>query len=169
MDALADGLSRIIASSIPRRKALRLAVNMVGGGILAYLGLGRTSRALAQDSLPCGRGMVRCGRMCCDPSETCCGEMEICLPPKLAASVSCCGRGLCWKPTQQCCTDHCCHKTDTCCGTQCCSSGQACCHGQCCAPSAVCCGSHCCAPGQVCCNGTCYARRPSPNEPCLPS
>ena len=49
MKALVDDLSRIIASPIPRRRALRLAGTMLGGGILAYFGLGRASRALARD------------------------------------------------------------------------------------------------------------------------
>ena len=154
MSLLIDDVSRIIASPIPRRKVLRMAGSLMGGGILAYLGLGRASRALANSSRECPSDLVPCGRICCLPSETCCGEIGVCIPPKLAGFVNCCGRGLCWKPSQQCCTDHCCRKTETCCGAQCCAPGRACCQGQ------------CCAPGYACCNGRCEPRRPSQSSPC---
>jgi len=40
MNDLIDDLSRILASPIPRRRALRLAGGMVGGSLLAFLGWG---------------------------------------------------------------------------------------------------------------------------------
>ena len=143
MSLLIDELSRIIASPIPRRKALRLAGNMLGGGILAYFGLGRASRALARDPRQCDRDEVTCGRICCRPAETCCGEIETCLPPRFARYVNCCGRAICWKTSQQCCVDHCCGKMDSCCGAR------------------------CCGPESMCCNGRCVPKRPSPTQPCV--
>jgi len=164
MSLLIDDLSRVIASPIPRRQALRLAGNMLGGGILTYLGLGRASRILAQQSRSCRADQVQCGKTCCYSFETCCDGR--CYGREFKERATCCGSVVCSKSSQQCCTDHCCRKTETCCGTQCCSSGQACCHGKCCAPGAVCCGSACCGEGYVCCNNRCVPRRPSQSSPC---
>ena len=44
MNTLFDDLSRIIASPIPRRQALKLVGGAVGSAVVAALGLGRTSR-----------------------------------------------------------------------------------------------------------------------------
>jgi len=164
MSLLIDDLSRIIASPMPRRKALRLAGNMLGGGILAYLGLGRASRGHAQPTRSCGTHQIQCGSTCCDSVETCCGGR--CYGPDAKEHADCCGSVLCSKAAQQCCTDHCCRKTESCCGSRCCASGQACCHGKCCAPGQVCCGSTCCGEGYVCCNNRCVPRRPSQSSPC---
>ena len=153
MSLLIDDLSRIIASPIPRRQALRLAGNMLGGGILAYLGLGGPSRGHAEESRRCGAHMVPCGKICCQPSEICCGGS--CYSPRLPKPLNCCGgKVLCSAVSQQCCTDHCCGKTENCCGAKCCAPGQACCKGQ------------CCAPGEVCCNNRCVPSRPSQSRPC---
>ena len=164
MGLLIDELSRIIASPIPRRKALRLAGSLMGGGILAYLGFGRASRGLAQTLQSCGEGQERCGSACCYANELCCGGK--CYGPVIKELSSCCGRVRCNKLFQRCCTDHCCRSTETCCGARCCSSGRACCNGQCCAPGAVCCGSACCGEGYFCCNNRCLPGRPSPSHPC---
>ena len=152
MSLLIDDLSRIMASPIPRRQAFRLAGSLMGGGILAYLGLGRASRGLAQLSRSCGADQVRCGKVCCYRFEMCCGGT--CYGPGYNERAVCCGSVVCSKVSQQCCTDHCCRKTETCCGAQCCAPGRVCCQGQ------------CCAPGYVCCNGRCVPRRPSQSSPC---
>ena len=151
MSLLIDELSRLIASPVPRRRALRLAGKMLGGGLLTYLGLGRASRGLAQAN-SCGGNQVPCGQTCCYPFEICCGGA--CYGPEYKERAACCGSVLCSKASQQCCTDHCCRKSETCCGAHCCSPGQACCRG------------HCCAPGEVCCNNRCVPRRPSQSNPC---
>ncbi len=155
MSLLIDDLSRIIASPIPRRKALRLAGSLMGGGILACLGIGRASRGLAQLLHSCGAEQVQCGKVCCDRFEMCCGGT--CYPPWAPERTVCCGGALCSKASQQCCKGHCCGKTETCCGAQCCAPGRVCCLGQ------------CCAPGYVCCNTKCVPGRPSQSSPCSAS
>ena len=152
MSLLIDDLSRIIASPIPRRQALRLAGSLMGGGILGYLGLGRTSSGLARPSRPCASDEVPCGKTCCQPFYMCCGGT--CYGPGFKEHSVCCGSGLCSKASQQCCTDHCCQKTETCCGASCCAPGHACCQGK------------CCPPGYVCCKDKCMPRRPSQSNPC---
>jgi hypothetical protein len=152
MSLLIDDVSRIIASPIPRRKMLRMAGSLMGGGILAYLGFGRASLGLAELSRSCGAEQVRCGKVCCGRFEMCCGGT--CYVPTIHEHAVCCGSVLCAKVSHQCCRGHCCRKTEACCGAQCCSPGRACCLGQ------------CCAPGHVCCNGRCEPRRPSQSMPC---
>jgi len=164
MSALIDDVSRIVASPIPRRRALRLVSGVVAGGILTSLGLGRASRTLGAQVNTCTDGQVQCGATCCYGDEMCCGGT--CYGAAVSASYSCCGGELCRKESEQCCTNHCCRKTQTCCGLQCCSAGRACCHGQCCAPRAVCCGNTCCPEGHLCCQSRCVATRPSASSPC---
>ena len=153
MSALLDDISRIIASPIPRRQALRLLGGVVGGGVLAYLGRG--SRGLGAPAggeqgpprpFRCGPHQFLCGGTCCDNDRTCCNGN--CCP----SGQTCCNRNCC--PAGHCCGDHCCDKGETCCGDHCCDKGETCCRNR------------CCAPGRVCCNNRCVRRRPSTSNPC---
>jgi hypothetical protein len=122
MSSLFDDVSRIVASPIPRRQALKLLSGAVGGAVLTSLGLGRASRVLGapgsggqvDDSGGCGKGRFKCGTKCCHQDEQCC-------------------------PNKRCCK-----KSHKCCGDRCCSSVQACCGNKCCDPGFVCC------PGNIC-------------------
>jgi len=170
-----DEISRIIASPIPRRQAFRLLGGVLGGGILASLGLGRASRGLAAP-VTCPSGTRLCGTGCCANNLLCCGGT--CYGASTSVNYNCCGTVLCRKSSQQCCTNHCCTTTQTCCGQSCCASGRACCNGTCCASGYVCCSKKCyahgyvccgttaCPPGQWCCGGKCYAQKPSTSTPC---
>ena len=161
-----DDISRIIASPIPRRQALRLLSGVVGGGVLASLGLGRGSRALAQAH--CGPGECTCGSLCYAPP--CSGA---------GAQFTCCGTVLCRNSSQQCCGTYCCTKTQTCCGGVCCGASRSCCNGKCCSAGQVCsknhccassalwCGTACCPKGSYCCANKCYPSRPSTSVPCV--
>ena len=148
-----DEISRIIASPIPCRQAFRLLSRIVGGGLLASLGLGRASRGLAAQ-VTCSSGTRLCGTECCPNDLLCCGG--ICYGVVTSQSYMCCGSSaLCEKILQQCCTDHCCNNTHTCCGQFCCPPSRQCCNGTCCTAGAVCCGATCCSAGRACCNGIC--------------
>ena len=159
MGALIDDISRIIASPISRRQAFRL----VGGAVLASLGVGRASRGLGAP-VKCPEGQVVCDTTCCHTYELCCGGT--CYGATVNATYDCCGIALCLKSNQKCCTNHCCTKSQTCCGTSCCAAGTACCGGKCCAAGAACCGTTCCPSGYFCCNGKCVRARPSPSTDC---
>jgi hypothetical protein len=143
-----DDISRIIASPIPRRQALRLLSGVVGGGIIASMGLGRASRGLgAQQVTPepfCPPTTTRCGRHCCASGQTCCtkGTGKVCC----GTGRACCGSGN--SPT-------------------CCAAGQICSNNHCCASGALWCGTACCPKGSYCCANTCYPTRPSSSVPCV--
>jgi hypothetical protein len=152
-----DDIARIIASPIPRRQALRLLSGVVGGGILASLGLGRASRALgAPAGCPSSRP-VDCNGICYPKGYTCCAKVVAC------------------RSHEQCCTDHCCEKSATCCGKRCCRRGHTCSFNSiCCRPHEVACGTpakpRCCWPGRVCCEVSgvykCCKAGPSAYSPC---
>lgn len=153
MGALFDDVSRIIASSMPRRQAFRLIGGAVGGALAASLGLGSGARAwgMQAGSAPCGVGTFACGNdLCCTLElQTCCGRSQ---------------------------SAKCCPKTSTCCigsgtNTSCCAVGETCCNGICCSSAAPsCCGTAakpvCCAKGEICCNQKCCTVGPSKSDPC---
>lgn len=170
MSALLDDVSRIIASSIPRRQAFRLIGTALGGALAASLGLGRGSRGwgvpAGGQQEACEPDKFACGTKCCKTGQTCCGS---------GSSAVCCNSG------KTCCSGGsgteslCCPSGKTCCkgasGTKCCSRGQSCCDGVCCGGGKpVCCGrpSHaiCCDSDDVCCNGKCCEKGPSRSNPC---
>jgi len=141
MNTLFDDLSRIIASPIPRRQALKLASGVVGGAVVQALGLERTSRMWAAalegpQALPaasCGKNQFRC--------------------PSSGSPSTCCATG------SNCCTDrgaYCCPTGAACCKGFCCPSGQTCCNGACC-PSGHCCGT---GSSATCCRtpGNCFSK-----------
>jgi len=161
MSAFLDDISRIIASPIPRRRALRLLGGAMGGGVLTYLGLGRASHGLGvpapdRDS---DRDSDRDRDRCDDDKPVRCNRT--CYP----SGYTCCGGTVC-DNDDQCCTDHCCRKRQTCCGQTCCRRHEQCCTDHCCSRGGTCCGNHCCDSGEVCCNGVCKRERPSPSNPC---
>ena len=155
MSALLDDISRIIASPIPRRQALRLLGGVVGGGVLTYLG--RASRGLGA---PAG-GAQQGGPQ--KPEK--CGHNQFLCPD----NKTCCTTG------QTCCNGNCCPAGQTCCGssgsTVCCAGGQACCTDGPSGQANYCCGTakgtaECCAPGYYCCNHRCVKAKPSGASPC---
>ena len=177
MSTLIDDISRVIASSVSRRQAFKMVSGAMGSALLASLGLGRATPALATDGRGdngdhgdkgdrgdprCRRRWVRCQDKCYPPGSTCCGS-TVC------------------NEFHQCCTDHCCRHFQSCCGSKCCHFGSkccnndtccpfgvACCNGKCCPqPRAICCGGACCPEGYLCCNGSCVRRRPSPSSVCV--
>jgi len=184
MSALLDDISRIIASPIPRRQALRLLSGVVGGGVLTYLG--RASRGLgvpaggaqAPEFIKCPSGEFRCGTTCCKNGLACCNG-KCCARGQTCCNGTCCARGMCCNGTS-CCTSgetciagKCCPSARSCGGILgfsrpiCCPSGQTCCNRTCC-PSGQCCnhGQRCCPPDQACCGDRCVRRTPSGSNPC---
>jgi hypothetical protein len=73
MSMLFDDVSRIIASPVSRRKALRLVGEAVGGAVLASLGLGMAFGDENDDhKIKCRKGQKVCEKRCCNAHETCC-------------------------------------------------------------------------------------------------
>jgi hypothetical protein len=72
MSNLFDDVARIVASPVSRRQAFRLVSGAVGGAVLASLGLGRATRALAKKvpATSCPPAQV-CGTACCSASQFC--------------------------------------------------------------------------------------------------
>ncbi len=132
-----DDIARIIASPIERREAIRLVSRVMGGSVLAALGLGGNS-LFGQNASPCPTAL-----------QFLCGS--------LSGTHSCCVVN-----SQQCCTDigaYCCPSADKCCHGVCCAGNQVCCGG----PENV---PRCCEPGQICCKGRCCTASPSASNPC---
>jgi len=154
MSFLVDDVSRIVASSVSRRKMLGVVGGAVGGAILTSLGL-RTSAFAAQTptTTKCPPGKTVCGTYCCDSQQVC--VKGLCCP---VGYVNC--NGKCCGGT--CTNGMCCGKNLTYCGGVCCPDGIVCCNGKCCgSTSAVCFNGTCCGSGIVC-NGVCC----DPNEIC---
>src|SRR5438874_1687627 len=126
MDRFFDEAARILASPMPRRRAVAL----LGGALLAAI-LGTdvsaqpTCTLLCDTGKKCCRGsggdfcilesLICCGNSSCNSSlgETCCDGL--CLP----SGLLCCGNG----------NGHACNKeSELCCGSNCCNAGnQICC------------------------------------------
>ncbi len=167
MSALIDDISRVIASSVSRRKAFKMVSGAMGSALLASMGLGRAAQAMGNDDggdPRCPRFWVRCGEKCYPPGYTCCGN-EVC-----EGFQHCCENRHCCGGLQSCCGSSCCNFGSICCGNNtCCRFGVACCNGKCCSsPGAICCGSSCCPQGYFCCAGSCVKKRPSPSTICTP-
>jgi len=180
MSALIDDISRIVASPVSRRQAIRLVGGALGGAVLASLGLGTASRPLSA-AQRCTHGQKSCGGKCYRSDYTCCAGTLGCPEGQKCCVSTCCAQN------QTCCNGTCCAQNQPCCNGTCCTRGQTCCNGICCAAGqcagmgsrAVCCpvgqevcGTEtiptCCAPGYVCCgNHKCYKRSPSASNPCL--
>jgi hypothetical protein len=156
MSSLFDDVSRVIGSSVSRRKMLGMVGGAVGGAVFASLGL----RAAAfgaqspQTAKKCPPDKTACGTNCCDPHQVCV-DGEICCPPgHISCNGKCCGG--------TCTNGLCCGKNYTYCGGVCCPDGIVCCNGKCCgSTNAVCFNGKCCGSGIIC-NGVCC----DPNEIC---
>lgn len=151
MSSLIDDISRVIASPISRRHALKLVSGAVGGAVLGSLGLGRAAQA-QQTNQPCRGDEFACGKAaCCKHDQMCCGF--------------CWGASL--KDRYHCCGDRLCSRDSVCCANKCCERGEACCGSKCCPPHSACCGTTCCPSGYYCCGGNCLQTRPSGSTPCM--
>ena len=94
MKSFFDDISRIVASPIPRRRAMRLVAGGLAGAALAALGFERPAYAA------CASGTFACGTKCCNcVTEQCCGGTGCC-----AKGVDCCGTTCdkCCKSTEFC-------------------------------------------------------------------
>jgi hypothetical protein len=122
MRYLVDDLARTLATPMPRRRALRLAAQMLAGGVLATLGIRRASAANCT-----GTGQSNCTCVGGGQSATCNSSQTCCMGSN---GASCCNS------TQHCCVSgggnvHCCDSGTTCCSVPsinpvCCNSNQCC-------------------------------------------
>lgn len=145
---LFDDISRVLASSIPRRQALRLVAGGIGGVIIGAIWPSRFAYAGESQCMHpckpgphhggCGAGLdcipikkkglqccnidfPNCRTDCCCEEQICCGEITCC--PK--ATTMCCGKGsgggtaCCSKATGMCCANTCCDVCDLCDGGEC--------------------------------------------------
>src|SRR5262245_17724542 len=95
MGELFDDISRILASPMPRRRAFKLGLGMVAGGVLATLGMQqpahgaqRVNCAVKNSGTPpsgtppsCGPFKKLCpGGQCCEMAEECCLALPFCCP-----------------------------------------------------------------------------------------
>jgi hypothetical protein len=161
MSFLFDDVSRVIGSSVSRRKMLGMVGGAVGGAMLASLGL----RSTAFATVHCEKGDTVCGKNCCPPSKVCMNG--ICCPPSDTNCGGSCCPGTCYGSL-------CCGKGATLCGGKCCAPGLVCCNGKCCSyPGAICfngkccdsaivCNGVCCTTNQICCKGKCVDKHESP-------
>ena len=153
MSLLFDDVSRVIGSSVSRRKMLGMVGGAVGGAILASLGLKATAFGDESPAKKCGPGLTPCGTNCCKSTQIC-ADGICCAPSQINCNGKCCN-GTCTNGV-------CCGKNLTYCGGVCCAAGIICCNGKCCNnPTAVCFNGKCCGSGIVC-NGVCC----NPNQVC---
>src|SRR5437867_4293857 len=92
MDKLFDDISRVLASPVPRRRALRLIFSGLVGTTVAAFGLG-TAQAFAcpsgQFCCPsnttctrcCSNSVVCCNSKCCNPGDACISNKCKAQPP----------------------------------------------------------------------------------------
>ncbi len=158
-----DDLSRMLASPMPRRRALLIIAGTVVSTALASL---RPARAQ----------VPTCGSVDCPPGQSCCNStFGLCCPD----TGTCCSFGTaaafcCTAAGQACCAGFCCPTQQQCCATSeqtplCCPDGYKCCdvaRGTCCPVNSVCCGSTCCPAGQLCNGGTCVEICDQPTQTC---
>jgi hypothetical protein len=164
-----ERLSRRLATSMPRRGALRLMAATGATAVAAAL-----ARPFRADGLPVCGG-VPCGSACCENNTVClnsatgaCG----CAAGNQACGPGCCSRNeTCSDPQAACC----CPKGATPCGPRCCAKGVACLdagQGICgcqagttpcgttasptCCPAGTACTSGCPAPSNNTVSGRCY-------------
>jgi hypothetical protein len=147
MGALFDDISRVLASEMPRRRALWV----IAGSLAEAALLACSGQPTAPSSSPDR-----------DQADDCdCGPGFECCPP---------GPNLCC-PTGKCCKDRCCGPDSHCCFGQnrCCLVDQKCCGDACCGPDSDCCNEDtnlCCLSADKCCIDTCC---PQSNECCVSS
>jgi hypothetical protein len=111
MNYLIDDVARTLATPLPRRKALRLLGNALGGAFLTAVGVRRADAALMQ-SVCNTRGGCACGNSGrhCTQGQTMCGSSANCVCCSIG--MPCCGTNgapVCC-PTNQTCS----RSTSTC-------------------------------------------------------
>lgn len=179
MGELFDDVSRILASPMPRRSALKLVMAVVAGSSVAAI-WPISGSAAGTCSGTCTKGFTDCGctdpnsGSCCDPTigDLCCGDgcckaglccesgggsFNCCQPGEICAgfgtsAATCLPKIPCTRRTE-------CRPGSTCCGGKCCPPGHACSsfvdtkgrrHSKCCPPGGAPCGDKCCGPHEVC-------------------
>jgi hypothetical protein len=168
-----DDVARVLATPMPRRRALGLVAGAIGG---AALGAFRPGPARAQgaceppreECLPfegtccdptigescCGDGCCHEGTECCDDGSggsTCCPPGQICQGFGTPQATCVPGQqGKC-KPNQRLCGNHCCKPDDSCC-TFTDKKGRT--KTRCCPKGKACCGEVCCPQNHTCCTFT---------------
>ena len=127
MDHFFDEAARVLASEMPRRQALKRLGALIGGSILATLGV-----SAAQAQVACGGG----GLICSGKKSQCCltGTTPFCV----TTGKLCCGSTSC-KSGQFCCDKgtkpFCRTAKSICCGNNKCKSSEVCCGGTTCCKS----------------------------------
>ena len=122
-----DQAARVLASPMPRRKALRTLGGAAATGILAALGVASAS----------ARSAPAVCTPTCKPNETCCPGLTK-APFCRTVAKTCCGDTTCKADTEFCCgvsdgatKPFCRTAKKTCCGNTTCTQGQACVNGRC--------------------------------------
>jgi hypothetical protein len=149
MSELFDNISRIVASPVPRRQALKA----IGGALLGAVFAGsahRKVRSAAADVYYCCPG----GGGACSFLNT----VAFCNPDHPWDEAACTGAGFQWVAGGACCPDgHVCQGVEVCCGPQCCPVGTMCIgvvDVECCPEQRVCCNNTvCCEPGTISAEG----------------
>ena len=131
-EPLMDNIARILASSVPRRRALKLISGGLVGVAFAHLA-GRP--ASAQRFFSCDRGGDNNGwhRGRCDQGEIKCGG-DCCAATEMCVQGRCCPDG----SSERLCGHKCCPEGSRCAGDDCCPPGREVCDGQCCDAGEVC-------------------------------
>jgi hypothetical protein len=161
-DRLLDSISRILASPMPRRQAVKMIAGGFGAAAAALLG-GREAWA------SCKKGEKICGDVCCkknqrcvtkDGRKRCVSDVNNFFPAAAGAGIAAEGVYGGIKASSDGCK-----KNETHCGGTCCPHGHVCTSpGVCCPPGHVC-GSFCCPTGQSCVteNGQLHCRSTNPS------
>jgi hypothetical protein len=140
-----DELTRIWATPMSRRRALRLSAGAMFGGVV--IGSGLLSSGPAQASVACS-GDADCGV----GAFVCCKDAGCSNPGTCTTLDKCCGQSACIAPDHGHSGTVC---AQSCCGQVCCGSGMTCCGGACVADTDVCCGGTDCPSGTTCCGSSC--------------
>ena len=156
-DRLLDDISRILASPMPRRTAMKMFAGVFGAAAAAVVGMAGAD---------CKQGEKVCGDMCCKKREVCVtqGASLFCKPAGMLnkewASGMAASGGIAGATVYTVAVNSGCKKNETQCGPICCPPGLQCKQGTCCPPGLVC-GDVCCPAGSSCVNGKCEPQHPS--------
>jgi hypothetical protein len=95
MDNLFDDISRILATPMPRRKALRHLGSMLAGAVLAAAAGQRVSAAAQQNPPGCDAKSCTAPKSCCGNTKTgvCCNPNHCCA--SRGQTAACCSPGSC--------------------------------------------------------------------------
>jgi hypothetical protein len=150
-----DELSKALATSVSRGRALKAFALAGAGGVLSLIGAGSASARQCRDvGSSCRSNAECCDRFCdtntfkcaCPSGTNLCPRSNACLPacqPPFVFNAATCACE-CPAGTQAC-------------GTTCCATNATCCAA---ASSSICCPS-----GLTCCSGTSFATCCSPSAP----